>query len=146
MPIPHDEVSSARTTIGSAANEASDAGRADHPSQPGDDEDAGEPRVGPTIISAPGPRSREWGHVRLSELAGRGDPVGFQRHIGPSFGLRFYPKHIYECIVTPEYTASEFRLRLALTPRHVLQEMLVAVAFPNVGTEAVFPLRDAVGG
>ena len=129
MPIPHDEVSSARTTIIPRVGEPSDAGRADHPGQPGDDEDAGEPRVGPTIISAPGPRSREWGHVRLSELAGRGDPVGFQRHIGPSFGLRFYPKHIYECLVTPEYTVREFRQRLETTPRHMLQEMLVAVAF-----------------
>ena len=146
MPIPHDEVSSARTTIIPRVGEPSDAGRADHPGQPGDDEDAGEPRVGPTIISAPGPRSREWGHVRLSELAGRGDPAGFQKHIGPSFGLRFYPKHIYECLVTPEYTAREFRQRLATTPRHMLQEMLVAVAFPNVGTEAVRTLRDAVGG
>ena len=118
----------------------------DHPGQPGDDEDAGEPRVGPTIISAPGPRSREWGHVRLSELAGRGDPAGFQKHIGPSFGLRFYPKHIYECLVTPEYTAREFRQRLATTPRHMLQEMLVAVAFPNAQTEALRELRDAVGG
>ena len=72
--------------------------------------------------------------MRLKVLAGRDS--GWQTYIGPSFGLCFYPRHIAECLATPVYSEVEFRNRIENFPRRVLQEMLVAAAFPDSPNEA----------
>ena len=101
--------------------------------QPSDYEDADEPIndvLRPWLDDDD--QAEDVGCVRLSELASR----GFQRWIHPSFGLRFYPRHIAECLATPVYSEVEFRNRIENFHRRVLQEMLVAAAFPNSPNEA----------
>ena len=125
------EVSSARATRGTETSGAAEptAGR-----QPGDDEDADEPVEHLRERTALPPLNRNLNAVRLWELRGRDG--GFQTHIGPSYGLRFYPRHIAECLATPVYTEVELRAHLQSAPRHTLEEMLVALAFPDSPNEA----------
>ena len=127
------EVSSARSTRGTETSESDDsrATARPPPRQAGRRltvEDLRE-RLAPFP-----PLIRDLSAVRLKVLAGRDS--GWQTYIGPSFGLHFYLRHIAECLATPVYTEVEWRKRVDNLPRRVLQEMLVAAAFPDSPNEA----------